>query len=74
MQSNLTDHERKALRYLRVLFRHHRFTGETDLSWLRKEDAEEFERIIAHAEYELGILDPEVNERQYGFGKGVETN
>lgn len=71
MENTLSEQDRLGLRQLRCMMRYCRYCGADHLAEMTQEEAKEFERIIAHAEYDLGILDAEVNEREYGFGKNV---
>lgn len=53
------------------LRRHHFFGGGIIIS---REDAPEFEKALARAEYELGLLDPEVAVKVYGFSEVVKDD
>lgn len=63
--NTLSVQEQTGLRYLRCMMRYCRFHGAGHLAQITPEEAETYERIIAHAERDLGILPDEVNEREY---------
>ena len=61
----MLEHCRRAMRCLNLTGEFRGFTH----PW----EGEATEEAIAHAEYLLGVLKPELNERIYGFGKVTEN-